>query len=106
MRTAQRTGQVDRCRNSNSPDNCDLKYADLCASRDGGADAPATEKDEQEGAEEFADCPFRDWCMCDLDLRADMRRWLRPGNSVLFAHRLESSLSNSFRRRNNCSLRS
>src|SRR6478752_1204892 len=86
MRAAQRTGQVNRRRNSNSPDDCDLKYADLCAGRDCGADTPATEKDEQESSEEFADCPFWHRRVRHFDLGADMRRRFRPRGSDRFAH--------------------
>ena len=60
MGAAQRTGEINRGRNSDSPDDCDLKNADLRARGDRGADAAATEKDENECSEKFADCPFWD----------------------------------------------
>ena len=47
MRAAERTGQIDRRRDPDTPDDRDLENADLRAGRDRRADAAATEKDEQ-----------------------------------------------------------
>jgi hypothetical protein len=59
VRPAQRAGEVEGRGNAKSPNDGDLKNADLRARQYSGAHAAAAEEDEEERAEKYSDKPLR-----------------------------------------------
>ena len=86
MRAAERSGEINRRRDSDSPDDCDLENADLRARCDGGAYATAAEENKNERSEEFTDRPFRKRRVGDFDFRRNMWRRFRARRSNRLAH--------------------